>query len=855
MSLSLYKQKRDFKNTPEPTPHKANKKPILTFVVQRHDASHLHYDFRLEMDGVLKSWAVPKGPSMKAGEKRLAVMVEDHPFSYGKFYGEIPKGNYGAGTVDIWDSGMYTPMEDIKGQDAEKLLLAQLKKGDLKIHLKGKHLKGNFALVRMHGDTDKNWLLIKKDDEHAVKSFNIEALKPIKTGKKKATSVTGSSSAATAKTAIIKTVAIDDVWQQLKRPMMATLSTGVIDNANWLYEIKYDGYRAITKVNKGEVEMVSRNGINFNKPYSPLIDALKKVKHEVILDGEIVIEDGSGRSDFQLLQNYTTTKIGILKYYVFDILFLSGVNLTNMPLKDRKELLDTFFQKYKLEHVLKCEYIIEKGNELFEKLVTKGYEGIIAKDTASTYLPGKRTSTWLKVKQVQMQEVIICGYTLPQNSRKYIGSLILGIYDHNILKYVGNCGTGFTDATLKQLHTQFEKLKTDLSPFADKVVMIGTKGKPVWLKPKLVCNVKFFEWTVDNHLRLPVFMGLRTDKLAEEVVKESPDLILAPIKPKKEKIITQQDKIPAEEINHRNTDELIQINDKSVKCTNITKVYWPDEGITKGDLIHYYKRTSQYILPYLKDRPQSLNRFPNGITGQSFYQKDMDVAKLPSWLKTVKIYSKSNKTTIDYLICNDAATLLYMGNLGCIEINPWHSTYTNPDYPDYTMLDLDPGNISFVEVVNTALVIKEICDELQMDCFCKTSGATGLHIYIPMGAKYTYDQVKLFTELLATITQQRLPNITSLERKVDKRADKIYIDFLQNRKGQTIASAYSVRPQPHATVSTPLLWKEVTHQLTPEMFTIYNIEKRLDKVGDLWKGVLGKPVPLDKILKRIDRMH
>lgn len=848
MSLSSYENKRNFKRTPEPGPGKRIKKSTLMFVVQRHDASHLHYDFRLEMDGVLKSWAVPKGPSMKAGEKRLAVQVEDHPYEYGKFFGEIPKGNYGAGTVDIWDTGTYSPIEDITGPAAEKLLLSQLKSGDIKLHLNGKHLKGNFALVRMHGDTDKNWLLIKKDDQYALDNFNIEAEKPIKIHKQTKTQIV----AQTKPFADTKTEDIDRAWKRLQYPMMAKLSSEVENDTDWLYEMKYDGYRAITKISHREVEMVSRNGNSFNLHYGRLIDVLKNIEQDVILDGEVVIEDAKGRSDFQLLQNYTTTQKGTLKYYVFDILFLNGVDLTTMPLKHRKELLNTFFQTYNLKNIFNANFTIGKGEELFRKLADKGYEGIIAKNQESHYLSGKRSSEWLKVKSVQMQEAVICGYTLPQKSRKYFGSLILGIYNEEKLEYVGNCGSGFTDISLAQLHRQFNELETEQSPFEGKITMYGTKGKPIWMRPQLVCNVKFSEWTADKHLRHPVFMGLRSDKSAKEVIKESSEHI----KPAKISPSTKSNEKEIKVEKELKNDSLIDVDGKTVKCTNLTKIYWPEEAITKGNLISYYKRISPFILPYLKDRPQSLNRYPNGIYGESFYQKDMDVAKLPSWMKTEKIYSKSNKAYIDYLICNNTATLIYMANLGCIEINPWHSIYKRPNNPDYTMLDLDPGeDMPFSEVVDTAVVIKEICDELKIDCFCKTSGATGLHIYIPMGAKYTYDEVKLFTEILATLAHRRLPNITSLERKVAKRNNKLYIDYLQNRKGQTIASAYSVRPKPHATVSTPLLWKEVTHELNPQMFTIHNIEKRLDSVGDLWKGVLGKAVHLAKVLKDIDKMH
>jgi len=832
MSLAQYKKKRNFADTPEPAATKGIKKSRLSFVVHRHDASHLHYDFRLELEGVLKSWAVPKGPSMIAGEKRLAVMVEDHPLPYGKFYGEIPKGNYGAGNVEIWDRGQYKP---IAGSDnAEKNLMAQLYKGDLKFILNGTHLKGAFTLVRMNDGTEKNWLLIKKNDEYAHQSYMIESIQSLKSKHKKKVSSIKSDVAKT-KTARFPSIKKVLFPTEIPKPMLAKQSRQIMDNATWLYEMKYDGYRVISIIKNGKAELYSRNSNSFSKIFQSITDELNSINENVILDGEVVIENKSGISDFQLLQNYQSTKQGILKYYVFDIIYLNGHDISDFQLLKRKELLGAFFENYNFKNIFNSVYQVGDGKKLFEKLSSKGYEGVIAKEPQSTYLAGKRADTWLKMKSTMMQEAIICGYTAPQNSRQYFGSVILGMYSGKNLKYIGNCGTGFTEASLKELHSEFEKLKTSTHPFSSVPKMNGIKGKPSWIKPELVCNIKFLEWTQDEHMRNPVFMGLRNDKEVKEVLNESADLMrIASSTTEKEKVIT--------------------LSGKKVKCTNLDKIYFPGESYTKGDLINYYQSISKFILPYLKNRPQSLNRHPNGITGQSFYQKDMDVKQIPTWIKTVKLFSKSNDATIDYLICNDAATLVYMANLGCIEINPWHSTYLKPDEPGYMTLDLDPGEISFIDVVNTALVIKEICDEINIPCYCKTSGATGLHIYIPLAAKYNYDDVKIFAEIMSTIVHSRLPNTTSIERSTAKRKDKIYIDFLQNRKGQTIAAAYSVRPRAYATVSTPLLWKEVNHQLTPEMFTIKNTEQRLLKTGDLWKPVLQKGVVLSKALKSIEKL-
>lgn len=837
MSLTLYKKKRNFTNTPEPGAIKGKKGAKLTFVVQRHFASRLHYDFRLEMEGVLKSWAVPKGPSMVNGEKHLAVMVEDHPLPYGKFYGEIPEGNYGAGLVEIFDSGTYTPLEP--AEDAEKSLLKQLEKGDLKIVLDGTYLKGAFALVRMNDVSGKNWLLIKKSDNFSLSSFKIEDIPALKSpGKKKAlkSPLEAKAAANLKKTQKIKSLPLaKELFREEFKPMLARLSKQIIDRESWFYELKYDGYRALAQVSKGKVELISRNGNSFTRMYQSLADELKKIKEDVVLDGEVVIENRHGRSDFQLLQNYTTTREGTLKFYVFDLLYLNGHRLDDFVLRERKELLSAFFEKYELKNIFNSPYQTGGGKKLFDKLSKKNYEGIIAKDPESLYRGGRRSDSWLKIKTEQSAEAVIAGYTLPQNSRKYFGSLILGEYKGDILKYIGNCGTGFTDASLKELHSAFEKLQTKDCPFPEIPPMTGQKGKAVWILPELVCTVKFSERTHSGSLRIPVFMGLRLDKEASEVEEE-------------QTLEQHQSRVFMEK------EKTLSISGKKVKCTNLTKIYWPEEKYTKGDLIAYYQSVGKYILPYLKNRPQSLNRFPNGISGPGFYQKDMDTEQLPSWAKTAQIYSKSNNAEIDYLLCNDLATLVYMANLGCIEINPWHSTYLQPDYPTYMMLDLDPGDISFVDVVNTALVIKEICDEINISCHCKTSGATGLHVFIPLAGKYTYDEVKTFGELMAVLTHKRLPDTTSIERRVANRKDKIYVDFLQNRKGQTIAAPYSVRPRPLATVSTPLLWEEVTHSLSPEQFTIKNTGKRLEKVGDLWQPVLQKGIVLQRVLKLIEKL-
>ncbi|MBK8983011.1 MAG: DNA ligase D [Ignavibacteria bacterium] len=836
MRLSLYKKKRNFKETPEPADSPSGRSGSHKFIVQKHDATNLHYDFRLEMEGVLKSWAVPKGPSMNPADKRLAIMVEDHPLDYENFFGIIPKGNYGAGLVEIWDRGTYKPIENPKKINDEKLMLAQLKKGDLKIDLNGHYLNGTFALVRMNDGKGNNWLLIKKKDEYSEDDFNIEDLNPVKIYKGKEDKETKQKKKSP--NSQNEKQSIDKYWKTLQKPMLAKLTDKVFDDKEWIYEIKFDGYRSITKIENGKAEMVSRNGHSFNEMYKPLVKELENIKAEVILDGEVVIENKKGIPDFQLLQNYSKNKKGTLKYFIFDILFLNGHDLTGFPLYNRKELLEELFKKYKSGNIFLSVYAEEKGTSLFDKVSKMGYEGIIAKDKNGIYRPGKRSDSWLKIKTGLQQEAIICGYTLPQGSRKHFGSLILGLYENENLKYIGNCGTGFSESSLKELFKVLNPLVTAKSPFSLKPKMTGTKGKPVWVKPELICDVKFSEWTNDGSMRHPVFNGLRKDKSPENLTRESGSKSNLKNNPEPE----------------MSKEDILTLNGKKVKVTNTDKLYWKKEKITKGDLIKYYTDVSKYILPYLKNRPESLNRHPNGIDAPGFYQKDMDVKQIPKWAKTVKIYSTSNKKYIDYLICNDAATLIYMANLGCIEINPWNSVYTRPDNPDYMILDLDPGDISFKEVIKTALVTKEVCDEIGVKCYCKTSGATGLHVYLPLKAKYDYDQVRTFANILASVVHDRLPDTTSIERSVSKRKKKIYVDFLQNSKGQTIAAPYSVRPRPLATVSTPLMWSELKDNLTPQDFTILNIKKRLDKAGDLWKGVLGTGVPILKALKKLEKL-
>jgi len=849
MSLSKYHQKRDFKQTREPKGKVEKSINELIFVVQKHAASHLHYDFRLEMDGVLKSWAVPKGPSMDPEVKRLAMMVEDHPYSYKDFEGTIPEGNYGAGNVIVWDNGTYT--SDEKTASDEKQLLSDLEKGRLSFVLKGEKLKGEFSLVKLHGKQENAWLLIKKNDKYAStedilkKNKSVISKRSLEQLIQKSEKQASKTEEKTAeKKAVKKKTNPKTEKAEFLKPMLASVREKPFDDGEWVFENKYDGYRTIAVINAQQVDLFSRNQLSFTDNFKPIAEELQQIDHNVVLDGEVVVENDAGKADFQLLQNYMKTGIGNLKYYVFDLLNLDGNLITELSLLERKELLKILFNKYSFSNVFYSEHAVGDGIKQFEKAVKNKTEGIIAKKSDSTYTVNRRSSNWLKIKTANEEEAIIIGITEPKNSRKYFGALLLGQYDGKKLHYIGKCGTGFTEAILKELYTKLKPHFIEKSPLDEKVPL---RDLIQWIKPKVVCQVKFSEWTQDQHLRHPVYLGIRIDKKADEVNFNGNEN-------GNNNSNKDSNLIEMGHLNKHKTENNydLKIGKTTLHLTNQNKIYFPKDKITKGEIVQYYNEVSELILPYLKDRPESMNRFPNGIDSPSFYQKDVDVDKIPKWLKTKKIFSESNNADIDYLICNNKETLLYMANLGCIEMNPWNSTIKHIQNPDWLVIDLDPAKDDFTQVVQTALVVKEVLDELETECLCKTSGASGLHIYIPLGAQYDYDSIKILSELIAKEVQSRLPDITTVDRSIRKRNNKLYIDFLQNRRGQTLAAPYSVRPKPGATVSTPLEWSEVNDKLHPSQFTIKNVLKRFEKKGDLWKPVLSKGANIKKIIHKLE---
>ncbi|WP_373075608.1 DNA ligase D, partial [Zeaxanthinibacter enoshimensis] len=552
-------------------------------------------------------------------------------------------------------------------------------------------------------------------------------------------------------------------------------------------------------------------------------DELESLPHDCILDGEVVVLEKDGTPNFQKLQNYSAKTQGTLRYYVFDILYLNGHNTTELPLLDRKSLLPELLED--LENVVYSDHVKGMGTALYNKAIKAGLEGVMAKEAKSTYSPGFRTEKWLKVKESSTEDALICGYSDSLKGGGKFGSLILGMYQEGSLVYVGNCGTGFSNNEQNRLLNKLKTLEQEDSPFGKKINLKGRR--PHWTKPVLVCEVKFSEWTSSGLMRHPVYMGLREDKDAEEVQGTTP-------------------------VNNTKAREsgTLEIDGLPVPVSNLEKVYWPGEGYTKYDLIDYYIQVSETILPYLKDRPQNLHRHPDGIDKPSFYQKDNE--HLPSWVRTFPVYSESSKKEIDYLLCQDEATLVYMANLGCIELNPWNSTIEKPEHPTYTVIDIDPssGN-SFEEVIEVARVAKEVLDTAGIPGYCKTSGSSGLHIYIPLEQKYSYEEARDFTKLLCYYIHDKLPKLTSLERAVKKRKNKIYLDYLQNRKSQTLAAPYCVRPRAGAPVSMPLDWKEVKSGLEILDFTIENTAGRIKKKGDLFKAVLGKGIDMEKAIDHL----
>ncbi|MGZ8510252.1 MAG: DNA ligase D [Chitinophagaceae bacterium] len=638
------------------------------------------------------------------------------------------------------------------------------------------------------------------------------------------------------------------------KPMLATLVDKPFDERGWIYEIKWDGYRAVAMINNGKVNLISRNNKSFNEKFYPVSQSLKKWKINAIIDGEVAVLNNNGIAHFGSLQNWRSEADGALVYYVFDILWLNGYDLKELPLIQRREILKKHIPQ---EGIIRLSETFDTTATRFLNNAAKmGMEGIMAKKADSIYREDDRTKAWLKIKANKRHEVVIGGFTQNVGSSKTFSSLLAGLYDNGRLEYIGKIGTGFNDKTQKDILAKMKKLVTTKVPFTEtpdvnkpsRFQHNPPKANVTWLKPQLVCEVSYAEMTDDGVMRHPSFEGMRTDKKAKEVLKEKP----VPVN----KIIATKFTKPVKDTGHKTllnpTDEtqVKKINGHELKFTNLGKIYWPKEKYTKRDMLNYYYQAAPYILPYLKDRPQSLNRFPNGINGESFYHKDV-TGSAPDWIK-MEPYTTAQGENKNFLVPEDEASILYMANLGAIEMNPWNSTIHKENYPDWCLIDLDPSEKnSFEQVIETALVTKEVLDNLGVQGYVKTSGSTGIHIYIPLGAKYTYDQCQLLGKVVASQVNNILPEFTSIERIIKNRKGKLYIDYLQNRPKATLAAPYSLRPKPGATVSMPLHWEEVKKGLKMQDFNIKNAIDRIKSEGDIFKPVLGKGINLDKIFKNI----
>ncbi|MGZ4307980.1 MAG: DNA ligase D [Gaiellaceae bacterium] len=775
MSLREYDRKRDRKKTPEPFGGKRRAKAPI-FVVQRHDARRLHYDFRLERDGALASWAVPKGVPLEPGQQHLAVHVEDHPLDYATFEGEIPKGQYGAGTVEVWDSGTYELVEEKRD-------------GGLTVRLHGKKLEGLWTLVPAHLDgKEQNWLILRKREDGAA-------------------AVSGRKYA----------------------PMLATLEDEkhMPRGEGWEFEIKWDGYRIVSRVAGGEAELRTRRDQDYTKRFANVAKELAKALKtpDCVVDGEVCALDEEGRPSFSAMQQ---AKPGTpIVYYLFDLLEVEGEPVIDLPLSERRKRLLKLLDRR--NRTVQFSESFDDGPALLAAAKERQLEGVMGKRLDSRYLPGKRSRDWLKFKAHAEQEFVIAGYTKGQGRREgSFGALVLGAYEGGELRWVGNVGTGFDEAEIERLLKKLKPLKRKAPPFAQEPKMPRVrKGDVAWVEPKLVAEVSFAEFTHDGRLRAPVYVGLREDKDATEVRRE----LAQPV------------------------PDVIKKGKRTLRLSNLDKEFWPDEGITKGDLLAYYRDVAAVAVPHLRDRPFTMKRYPDGWQGKHFFQKDKP-AGMPDWIPTVNIEVSTRdrpprRRRIDAPLVNDELALLWMVNMGCIDLNTWYSRVDKLERPDFVLFDLDPSpDVGFPETVQVALLVKEALDALGLESFCKTSGADGIHVLVPIERRSTYEDTRQFAEIVAGALATTHRGLVTTEWSKAKRRG-VLIDANQNGEGKTIASVYSVRPKKGAPVSTPLRWEEVDESLDPSAFTMDVVRKRIAEHGDLFEGVLTTRQSLSKALKAL----
>jgi bifunctional non-homologous end joining protein LigD len=893
-ALKEYRRKRDFDATPEPAGKEAAEQDgALRYVIQKHAASQLHFDLRLELGGVMKSWAVPKGPSLDPSVKRLAMEVEDHPIEYNDFEGTIPEGEYGGGTVMLWDVGVYRPEKAPDGDD-EKAVRAGYSKGDLKIVLDGARLQGSFVLVRMKRPGKPQWLLIKHRDEHAAPGLEIvsEDDRSIATGRtmeeiatddgavwhsnrkggaRRGARGAAASPAATASrssTQSARALRVATAAARAASPMLATLADGIPDGDGWTFEPKYDGIRVIAIGTGDGVLLMTRNGNDKAAQFPEIAEAVhglvKSRTAPLILDGEIVALDRGEVARFQALQSRMhVTSAGAIQRHIeetpvafiaFDLLLEDDQGLLGQPWRERRAALERVFTARGIDakRLRLGETREENGAAMLTWAREQGWEGIIAKRTDAPYRPGVRSRDWLKIKVEHRQEFVVGGWTEPRNSREHIGAILLGYHDDGDLVYAGHTGGGFSRAALRDMHRRLAPLERDSSPFSTKP---RTNERPHWVEPRVIAEVKFSEWTNDGKLRQPIFLGVRDDKDPEEIVREGATRDARRATREQQTTRTAQSRsprdksplrTPASPVAHRASRDLEEIetgsgsgtvtlpDGSSLKVTSLGKHYFTDPVITKGALMRYYVRVAPALLPAIHDRPLVLKRMPEGMQGETFFQQKPP-SGAPDVMRTADVPTEDGRQP--RVIGGDLGTLLSLVQFGVISMDPWYSRIDSLDVPDYAFLDLDPGpEATFDRVVDVALAVHEELEALGLRGVPRTSGSRGIHIALPLPAGLTYDVALVLAQIVATRVAEAHPDLATVERTVKRRApESVYVDYLQNVRGKSIASVYSARSRRGGTVATPLDWTEVRRGLNPADFTIETVPERLDQVGDIWR--------------------
>ncbi len=856
--LEEYARKRKFDRTPEPPPAAAGPTG-RAYCIQRHDARRLHYDLRLEIGGTLKSWAVPQGPTLDPAEKRLAVMVEDHPLDYGGFEGNIPAGNYGAGSVMLWDRGWWELLGD-------KTVDEQLERGDLKFRLHGEKLQGDFALVRMKSRGKGNeWLIIKKRDAFAQPGWDIEQhAQSALTGRTQ--EEIAREMPARASEQAVSSVEPEGlpgaVRAELPRdiaPMQAYPVKQTPRGKDWLFEIKWDGVRALCFIEGGTTHLHSRRGNAMDRQYPELSVLHHYVNaRAAILDGEIAVLDEAGRPSFAALQPRMMatdpnavahlTRSRPVTLFLFDLLYLDGYDLRQVPLVERKRALKAVLRPDTV--VRYSEHFEGRGEELLAAAREKGLEGIMAKKATSRYEP-RRTEQWLKIKITEEQEFVICGYTAGE--RDFFGALVLGVWNEGVLEFAGCVGTGFDRKLMEAIHRALQPLIVDHMPFAEPP---DVREQITWVRPELVCTVRFSNWTEDGRLRAPVFVGMRPDIDPRECVRDPKDAPAEVTSPLEDTPPTEASAPTARGplIPEGRAEATVEVEGRTLRFKNLSKIFYPREGYAKRDILNYYDAVADLLSPHLKDRPLSLKRYPNGIESEFFFQKDTSAKGFPDWVRTAPV-AESERHTKQYAIGADRPTLLYLANLGCIDQNPWMSRVGSLENPDFILIDLDPHECGFDRIVEAAQLVRQKLDLLGLSGYPKTTGGDGMHVYVPVQPVYSHEQTRTFAEIIARVAAAERPDLFTTPRSVAKREKgKVYFDYLQNAYGKTIAAPYVLRAYPGAPVATPLEWGEVKRGLEPAQFHIGNAVARFERKGDLFAGVLRNPQRLEPAMERLDRL-